>query len=160
VTGPGYDLLVVLHALSAVIGFGAVGVTGTYAARARSAPEPRKDPRLGRYFRPGTNWAERSLLLTPLLGGLVLGVGDRPAVSQPWPWIGLGCWAIAAAIASAWSWPAERRIQDWLGAPADCEEVTNDLAQFQRECRVVVRTSSVISVCFFVAVVVMVSQPG
>jgi hypothetical protein len=159
-TGPGYDILVVLHVLSAVIGFGAVGVTGTYAARAASAEQPRKDPRLGRYFRPGTNWAERSLLLTPLLGGLVLGIGDRPAASQSWPWIGLGCWAIAAAIASAWSWPAERRIQDWLAWKGDPKEVTTDLVQFQQACRVVVRASSVISICFFVAVVAMVSQPG
>ena len=96
-TGPSYDLLVGLHVLSAVVGFGAVSVSGTYAGRARSLAAPHQDPGLRRYFHPGTNWAERSLLLTPVLGAVVLWSGDRAAASQAWPWIGLGCWVLAAA---------------------------------------------------------------
>ncbi|MGA3352433.1 MAG: DUF2269 family protein [Acidimicrobiales bacterium] len=148
-----------LHVLSAVIGFGAVGVTGTYAARARSARDPRSEPRLVRYFRPGTNWAERSLLLTPLLGALVLSVGDRSAGSQPWPWVGLGCWAVAAAIASGSCWPAERRIQAWL-AEEGAGYARTDPAQFRQACRVVQWGASAISVCFLAAVVVMIAQPS
>jgi len=159
VTGAGYDALVGLHVLSAVVGFGAVGVSGTYAARARSAAEPRQDPTLRRYFRPGTNWAERSLLLTPVLGGLVLWTGDRPAASQPWPWIGLGCWALAAAIASGWCWPAELRIQTWLAVTDDVRERPQPgLSELQHACRVVQRSASGISLCFLAAVVVMIGQ--
>ncbi|MGD0944546.1 MAG: DUF2269 family protein [Acidimicrobiales bacterium] len=159
-TGPGYDLLVVLHALSAVLGFGAVGVTGTYATRARSVREPRKEPRLRRYFHPSTNWAERSLLLTPVLGAVALWTGDRSAVSQAWPWIGLGCWVLAAAIATAWCWPAERRIQTWLADSGDPDEsASGELAQFQDACRALQWGASAMSVCFLAAVVVMIGQP-
>ena len=113
-TAPVYDLLVVLHVLSAVIGFGSVGVSGAYAARGRSSANPRQDATLVRYFHPGTNWAERTLLVTPVLGAIVLFAGDRSAASEIWPWIGLGAWTCAAAMATAWCWPAERRIQAWL----------------------------------------------
>jgi hypothetical protein len=146
--------------MSAVVGFGAVGATGLYAARARTSPDPRTEPRLRRYFHPGTNWAERSLLVTPVLGATVLWSGDRAAASQAWPWIGLGCWVIAAGIVSASCWPAERRIQVWLaqvdhsgqGEPAE-------LARFRHTCRVLERGASAISVCFLAAVVVMIAQP-
>jgi hypothetical protein len=159
-TGPGYDLLVVAHVLSAVIGFGAVAVTGSYAGRARSASQPRREERIVRYFQPGTNWAERCLLLTPLLGGLVLGVGDRPAASQPWPWIGLGCWVVAAGIASARCWPAERRVQAWLAHEATAfDEEPVGLDGFKKACRAVELGSLGVSLCFLAAVVVMIWQP-
>ena len=164
-TAPVYDLLVVLHVLSAVIGFGSVGVSGAYAARARSSANPRQDATLVRYFHPGTNWAERTLLVTPVLGAIVLFAGDRSAASEIWPWIGLGGWTCAAAMATAWCWPAERRIQTWLsGAPRCTARPTRagavpGLADFRKACRAVQWGASAISICFVVAVVFMVGQP-
>ena len=171
-TAPVYDLLVVLHVLSAVIGFGSVGVSGAYAARGRSSANPRQDATLVRYFHPGTNWAERTLLVTPVLGAVVLFAGDRSAASEVWPWIGLGAWACAAAMATAWCWPAERRIQAWLsGGAADAADIgaadadagavgsPAGLADFRKACRAVQWGASAISICFVVAVVFMVGQP-
>jgi len=158
--GPSYDLLVGLHALSAAVGFGAVGVSGTYAARARSAAEPRQDPGLQRYFHPSTNWAERSLFLTPVLGAIVLWAGDRSAVWQVWPWIGLGCWILAAAIATSRCWPAERKIQAWLAdVPESGERPPPGLAEFREACRSVQWGASATSLCFLAAVVAMIWQP-
>jgi hypothetical protein len=159
-TGPGYDLLVVLHALSAVVGFGAVGVTGVYAASARSAPNPSRDAKLVRYFRPGTNWAERTMVMTPVLGAIVLAVGDHPAASQAWPWAGLGCGVGGAGAATGWCWPAERRIQDWLNGGGGSDDAKADLAGFRRACRDVQWAASAISVLFLIAVVVMIGQPS
>lgn len=158
-TGPGYDVLVGVHVLSAVIGFGSVGLSGTYAARARSSSSPRDDATVLRYFHPGTNWAERALLVTPVLGAVVLFAGDRNAVSQAWPWIGLGAWAVAAALVSAWCWPAERRVQAWLANAGRGDPGGTDLAGFRDACKAVQWSASAISVCFAVAVVVMVGQP-
>ena len=159
-TGPSYDLVVGLHVLSAVVGFGAVSVSGAYASRARSVAEPHRDPGLKRYFHPGTNWAERALLLTPVLGAIVLWSGDRSAVSQVWPWIGLGCWVLAAAVATGRCWPAERKMQAWLAAVPGDEEPAPPRAEFREACRAVQGGASVISLCFLVAVVVMIWQPG
>jgi hypothetical protein len=159
-TGPGYDLLVGLHALSAVVGFGAVGISGTYAARARSLAEPRGDDGLRRYFRTGANWAERSLFVTPVLGAIVLGVGDSSAVSQPWPWIGLGCWVLAAGIATGLCWPAERRIQIFFADTSDDgERPAPGLVELREACATLQWGASAVSLCFLVAVVAMIWQP-
>jgi hypothetical protein len=159
-TGPSYDLLVGLHALSAVVGFGAVGVSGTYAARARSAAEPQAQEGLKRYFQPSTNWAERSLFLTPVLGAIVLWAGDSSAVSQAWPWIGLGCWVLAVGIATGLCWPAERKIQMWLAdAPVHGEGPVSGLVEFRDACRALQWGASATSLCFVVAVVAMIWQP-
>ncbi len=159
-TGPGYDVLVLAHVLSAVVGFGAIGITGTYAARARSLPEPLRQARLRRYFHPGTNWAERSLYLTPVLGAILLFAGDRSAVSQLWPWIGLGCWLLAVAIATALCWPAERKIQSFFAQVGEArQDAPEALAGFRDACRVLQWGASAISLCFLVAVVVMIGQP-
>jgi hypothetical protein len=157
-TGPGYDVLVGLHALSAVVGFGAVGVSGTYAARARSAAEPRGDAGLRRYFHPGTNWAERCLLVTPVFGAILLWAGDSSAVSEVWPWIGLGCWLVSAGVASGLCWPAERRVQAFFAGPPEGGDRPG-LVEFREACRALQWGASGVSLCFLVAVVVMIWQP-
>ena len=82
-TGPGYDMLVGLHALSAIIGFGAVAVSGTVRGPGPGGRPRREATTAGRYFRPGTNWAERLLLLTPVLGAVCCGLGTpRPRRSH------------------------------------------------------------------------------
>ena len=164
-TGPGYDVLLAAHVLSAVIGFGAVAASGVYAARGRKARDPLRERPLLRYFRPGTNWAARCLLLTPILGGTLLWAGDRAAASEAWPWIGLGFWALAAAVAGSWCWPAERRIQEWLDAVNQAvifgqeERPPPELESFRDSCLAVERSASAISLCFLAAVVVMIAQP-
>ncbi len=95
-----------------------------------------------------------------MFGAALLFGGDRSAVSQLWPWIGLGCWVLAAGVASAWCWPAERRIQAWLAAGADSgRSAASELGQFRDACRVVQRGAFAIAVLFLVAVVVMIGQP-
>ena len=149
-TGPSYDLLVGLHALSVVVGFGAVGVSGYYAARARSAAEPQAQEGLKRYFQPrARTGAERSLFLTPVLGAIVLWAGDSSAVSQAWPWIGLGCWVLAVGIATGLCWPAERKIQMWLAdAPVHGEGPVSGLVEFRDVCRALQWGASATSWCF------------
>ncbi len=159
-TGPGYDALLAAHVLSAVVGFGAVAASGVYAARGRRTHDPLRERSLLRYFRPGTNWAARCLLLTPIIGGILLWAGDRSAASEAWPWVGLGLWTLAAAIAGSWCWPAERKIQEWLAAVGDQGERTPpELARFRKSCLTVERSASAMSLCFLAAVVVMIAQP-
>ncbi len=114
VTSPLYDTVMAFHVLAAVVGFGALGSTGAYAAAARRARDPFASVSLRRYFGSGRNWAARAVLLVPLLGGALLGLGGGRDLAAAWPWIGLAIWTVAVAVASAVLWPAEREIQRLL----------------------------------------------
>lgn len=175
-TGPAYAALLACHVASVVAGFGALVATGLFARRMAVSPEPRADPSLRRYFREGTNWVSRAVLVVPVFGALLLATGDRRAVGEPWPWIGLGAWLVAAVTAARWCWPAEAGIQRWLARPdaavgpdeqAESSQgvvrgsaaVAAGREQLRADCSAAARGGAVVSICFVVALVVMVGQP-
>jgi hypothetical protein len=169
---PAYDVLLVAHVLSAVLGFGAIAIAGGEASSARRSADPASDEGVRRFFKPGRDWPARTILFVPVLGlGLLFG-GDRPDVRAVWPWIGLGIWVVAVGVATAVCWPAERSAQLALSAlvdsgaaaeatPADGspEAPTPLIEDFRSACRRMELAAGAISLCFFAAVVVMVAQP-
>lgn len=168
-TGPLYSSVIVAHVLAAVVGFGALGATGSYAAGLRrclsSAPAP--SPSTLRYFRPGRNWAARSILLVPVLGATLLVLGHGRDLGRAYPWIGLGLWLSATAVASGVMWPAEREIQDLVAPPArtgasgglDAETDPGRAEVLASACLRCERAAAVTSVLFVAALVVMIAQP-
>lgn len=152
-----YGFVLAAHVVSAFIGFGAVAVTGIYGARTKAARRPREDPALVRYFRPGRNWAELVLVLTPLLGLTLLFGGDRSAVGQVWPWTGLALWTVAVGAASSLAWPAERSLQRYFAGVPGGPDGAEALA---RACRRIELGTAVASVCFVAAFFVMFFQPA
>lgn len=155
-SSPLYDIVMAAHVLAALVGFGALGSTGAYAAAARRVSDPFSTASLARYFAPGANRAARAILLVPLLGGALLALGHGRDVGRAWPWIGLASWTTAAAVASALLWPAERRIQQLL-AGAATPEASAALASAARRAE---RAAAVTSLLFVVAFVVMIWQPA
>lgn len=151
-----YSVVVALHVVSALGGFGAVALTGWFAAALRRPAGGSDVERLRRYFRPGRNWVARALLLVPVFGATLLALGHGADVGQPYPWIGLSIWLVTIALVSAVVWPGERAIQRVLasaGAPVLDEAL-------RATCRRLERVAGVTSVLFVVAVAVMVIQPG
>jgi hypothetical protein len=165
--------MVALHIVTAVVGFGAVAVTGVLALAAARDPA---SPAACRYFRPGPNWASYLVLLVPVFGAGLEASSGWADLGAAWPWIALGLWAVAVA-AGAVHWPAERRLQSLL-APAIAPQPTSDKTVLgpaaQRSplppasdaagalagtCRRVVWSSGVMTVCFLAALAVMVVQP-
>jgi uncharacterized membrane protein len=143
--------LVVLHVLSAVVGFGAIFLTGLYAGVARR----RANAAARRYFRPGPNWAARALYVVPVLGVVLVETShgaDRFA--QLWVWVSVVLWVLATALAQAVVWPGEDRIQRLLA-----ESGANE-PELDRACRRVERAAAAIDVVFVATVVLMVAQPG
>jgi uncharacterized membrane protein len=152
-TGVGYSVLLLLHVACAVIGFGALATTGIQARRAGKGGAGIEAVR--RYFRPGVNWAARTLYGVPVFGFALIGAssgsfdaGDGFVVA------GLGLWALAAVVAEAVVWPAERRIQTALS-----ETGAADVPRFELDCRRVATAAVLLSVVFVAAVVLMVARP-
>lgn len=155
--GPGYSVLLVAHVAAAVAGFGALVVTGAQAARARRGPRQPGAEGVRRYFRPGVNWAGRTLYLVPVLGfGLVADSGGAFDPGDGWVIAGLVVWVVAAALAEAVLWPGERRIQLLVTERWDDPVAGPTL---ERQCRRVSATSVVLAGLFVAGVVVMVAKP-
>jgi len=153
--GPLYSSVMALHVLAAVVGFGALGATGAYAAGLRRDPAGA----LGaarRYFRPGRNWAARAILAVPVLGGVLLALGQGRDVGKAFPWVGLGLWLLATGIASWILWPAEAEVQRLLALGEAGEAGEKVLVAACARCE---RAAMVTSVLFVVALAVMVVQP-
>lgn len=152
--GAAYEVVVLAHMLAAVIGFGAVGVSGAYAlVLARRGPVPES---VVRYYRPGVNWAGRILFLVPILGFVLIGMTHGPhgyGLSDGWVMIGLALWAAAALAAEMVLWPTERGLQQ-LVATGEWDSSAH------RSMTLRVAWTSVGLVAIFVAaMVVMVAKP-
>lgn len=161
VSRPVYDIVLVAHVAAALIGFGAIAAGGLAASAARRASDPASDDGIRRFFKRAPDWPARAIFLVPVLGLILLLGGDRAAMGDPWPWIGLGLWVVAAGVATAQCWPAERRAQEALAAlcePVPCPSEVQ-LRQFRDACQRMELAVGAISVCFVAAILVMVLQP-
>ena len=155
--GPGYSVLLVLHVAVAVVGFGTVAATGVQAARARRGPGQPGADGLRRYFRPGVNWAGRTLYLVPVLGfGLLADSSGAFDLGDAWVVAGLAVWVVAAVLAEVLVWPGERRLQTLVTERWDDPGARQAL---EEQCRRIAVTSAVLAGLFVAAVVVMVAKP-
>jgi len=152
--GAGYEVVVLAHVLAAVIGFGAVGVSGAYAlVLARRGPIPES---VVRYYRPGVNWAGRILFLVPILGFVLIGMSHGPhgyGLSDGWVMVGLALWAAAALAAEMVLWPTERELQQ-LVATGEWDGSAHRSLTLR-----VMWTSVALTAIFVAAMVVMVAKP-
>ncbi len=157
---PLYDALLILHVLTAVVGFGSLAVGGLAAAAGRRSRDPAGDERVLRFFREGIDWPARAVLLVPVLGLALLFGGDRSNETMPWPWLGLAIWGTAVAIMCFVSWPAERAAQRELAALQAGEDGDGSRAGgFSAACTRMESAAGLTSVCFAFAVAIMIWQP-
>jgi len=156
-TGAVYTVLLMLHVLCAVVGFGTMVVTGVQAARARRGPTAPGAPGVQRYFRPGVNWAGRALYGVPVFGFSLIEASDGVFRSgDGFVVVGLVLWLAATLLAEVVVWPGERRIQVELDRHWEEGEVSPTL---DRDCRQVAVAGAVLAVLFVAATVFMVGKP-
>jgi uncharacterized membrane protein len=124
-------------------------------------PEP-----LRRYFRPGVNWAGRTIYGIPVFGFALIGMSQGAyAVTDGWVLSGLVLFATLALLAECVLWPAERRLQQAVPAAgtsaagpetvlprALSEAMTADAARMER-------AASGALVLLVAATVLMIAQP-
>jgi uncharacterized membrane protein len=146
-----YDLVLLAHVLTALIGLGAIVVAaGCALALSRSGPASQS---LSRYYRPGINWAGRVLFLVPVFGVALIAMSHGEwSFSDPWVGIGLVLWLVVAAVAELVLWPAERRLQEVVGTPSAGTDPRS-------LCLRLVAVAAVLALVLVAATVVMVAKP-
>jgi hypothetical protein len=145
-----YDALVALHVVSAVVGFGAVALSGVYGATARHAGRRDAQEEIARYFRsPGR--AEWLVLAVPFLGAAALGARPEGAdFGAVWVVSGAVLWLAAAALLLGVVRPAERRIRAAAGRAGPTAAAGRRLMW----------AAAASDVLFVAALVLMVGQPS
>ena len=160
--GAAFDVVLLLHVACVVAGLVstvAAAATAARLGRLLRASAPLPEP-LRRYFRPGVNWAGRTIYGIPAFGFALIAMSQGAyALGDGWVLAGLGLF-VAMAILAEWRlWPAERRLQAAVatvgtvpGPPPDAEQALADAARMAWAARAAL-------VLLLVGTVVMVAQP-
>jgi hypothetical protein len=144
---PVFDVLVGLHIACAVIGFGAVAISGSYGASARRVDRPGSVEETQRYFR-SRGRAELLIVAVPLFGlGALAAKPTEGDLGDLWVLGGLCIWSVAAVLLLAVVRPAERRIR--TGRPQDAVGGGTRLMWAAAGC----------DLAFVAALILMVAQP-
>ncbi len=163
---PVYDLVMILHVLSAVIGFGTLMVSGVYSANLQKSKDIFNSKQLKKYFTGKTNYMGNVLFLVPVFGAILLYMGKWHQLSHPYPWVGIACWTIGALVAGFIIFPQEKLIGVYINKNGQTGEDRSGISdghsheKFKQMSRKIERASSVAAVCFTLAVVFMVIQPS
>jgi Predicted integral membrane protein (DUF2269) len=156
--GPAFDIVLILHVACVVAGLATVATSGVVAARlarllSDSAPLPES---VVRYFRPGVNWAGRSVYGIPLFGFLLLTLSHGAySLRDGWVTAGLGIFVLMVLVTEGVLWPAERRLQGSLLTLSAATPAEDSV----RDARAMSRSATVAIVLLLVGSVLMVAQP-
>ena len=163
--GAAFDVVLLFHVGCVVVGIATVVTATTTAGRLRRAlgsATPLPDA-LRRYFRPGVNWAGRTVYGIPVFGFALLAM-SRGAFSLSDGWVlgGLGLFVALALVSEAVLWPAERRVQAALAEGATARASTTPVARSEAaeaSAIVMARAGGVVLVLLLAGTVLMIAQP-
>jgi hypothetical protein len=158
--GAAFDIVLLLHVASVVVGLVTMATAAATATRLRrllGSPLPLAEPLL-RYFRPGVNWAGRTVYGIPAFGFALLAMSQGAyALGQGWVLGGLAIFAAVALLGEGVLWPAEHRLQVGLlaaRAPGGSAEPSLD-----HDATVMARAAVAALVLLVAGTVLMVAQP-
>jgi hypothetical protein len=168
--GAAFDIVLLLHVACVVVGVVTTATAAATATRLRrllASSRPMPEP-LRRYFRPGTNWAGRTVYGIPVFGFALLAMSQGAyALGQGWVLGGLAIFAAVALLGEGVLWPAEQRLAGTLARDGDPREPAlggdggGDLdgSALDREAVLVSRSAVAALVLLLAGTVLMVAQP-
>jgi uncharacterized membrane protein len=158
--GPAFDVVLILHVGCVVVGLTTTVASALSAGRLRTLLRTATLPpeAVLRYFRPGVNWAGRTIYGIPIFGFalLALGHGDY-ALRDGWVMGGLAIFVGIVLLAEGVLWPAERRLQVSLVAASDGGTAADE--SVRRDARAMELSAAVTLVLLVVGSALMVAQP-
>jgi len=158
--GAAFDVVLVLHVGCVVAGFVtalAAATTGSRLGRLLASGTPLPEA-LRRYFRPGVNWAGRTVYGIPIFGVALLAMSQgADAPGDAWVQAGIALFVALALVGEGALWPAERRLQAAVAAAG--EGPLADVAASSRDATTMARAATAALVLLAAGTVLMVAQP-
>jgi hypothetical protein len=161
--GPAFDIVLLVHVGCVVVGLVTIVTSAATAGRLRKSlatalplPEP-----VGRYFKPGTNWAGRVIWGIPVFGFALLAMSQGAyGLRDGWVMGGLAIFVVVALLAEGVLWPAERRLQSALaGYPGGPETGTEPAPSVEHDARLMSLSAKAALVLLIAGTILMVAQP-
>jgi hypothetical protein len=162
--GAAFDIVLLLHVACVVVGLVTTGTAAATATRLRrllGSSLPLPEP-LRRYFRPGINWAGRTVYGIPVFGFALVAMSQGAyALGQGWVLGGLAIFAALAFVGEGVLWPAEQRLQIALsdGEPRVAESGDRAERPLEHDATVLSRAAVAALVLLVIGTVLMVAQP-
>jgi hypothetical protein len=155
--GPAFDIVLLLHVGCVVVGLVTTAAAAATASRLRrllGSPVPLPEPLL-RYFRPGVNWAGRTVYGIPVFGFALIAMSQGAyALGDGWVLGGLTIFAALVLVGEGVLWPAEQRLQ--VALAADAAEAPESL---DRDATSMERAAVAALVLLVAGTVLMLTQP-
>jgi len=158
--GPAFDIVLIVHVGCVVVSLATLVASVTTASRLRTVLRggAALPDAVARYFRPGVNWAGRSVYGIPVFGFLLLALSHgKYSLHDGWVMAGLIILVGVVLIAEGLLWPAERRLQVTVAPLRQGGVPTGE--EILRDTRAMVVSGSLALVLIVLGSALMVAQP-
>jgi hypothetical protein len=160
--GAPFDIVLLLHVGCVVVGLVTTATAAATASRLRrllGSSLPLPDP-LRRYFRPGINWAGRTVYGIPVFGFALVAMSQGAyALGQGWVLGGLAIFAALAFLGEGVLWPAEQRLQGTLAASGEAGGGEDCRVPLDGDAALMTRAAVAALVLLVAGSVLMLAQP-
>jgi len=155
ITSSAYKIVLVLHILAAILGFGSVMLNGIYASEVRKRPGPEGAAIADANYKVSFGVAMWFVYAIPVLGLALVGMSDKAwKFSQTWVWLSLVLWFALVGLVHGVHRPNVRQLDALVrsGRP--------EPAEIERRERLAATMGMVLSLLVVAALVLMVFKPG
>lgn len=166
IDGFAYNVVLLLHFLAAIVGFGGVLLNGVYAAKAQALPPDRALAVMETNTFVSTKVAQKAIYTVPLFGiALVEMSEDAFEWSQTWVWLSLVLYVVAIGVSHGVMGPAVREmlaLQAEVAAagPTAAGGPPPQAARMEALGKKIAPTSMVLDLALVVIIVLMIWKPG
>jgi uncharacterized membrane protein len=147
-----YELLLIIHIVTVVVGIGTVTLNGLYGAKAKAAG-PNGGLAIGQANFAVSEVAEKFIYAIPVTGILMMLVEDFWEWSQTWVWLSIVLYIAAVGISHSVQIPSARRMNELMAAGPPNEE-TSALE------KKLAMGGAVLNLLAVVIIALMVTKPG
>lgn len=151
-----YRIVLALHIIAVVVGFGSVLLNGVYASKAKARQGPEGAAIAQANYEVSFGWAQWFIYAIIIFGFALVGMSDKLIkFSQTWVWLSVVLYLAIIGIVHGVHRPNVRRLNELMreGNPANREEM-------ERRGRLAEAMGMVMTVLFVVIVFLMVIKPG
>lgn len=160
----GFHLMVLLHLITVIVGFGGVILNGLYAAQARKRPPAEGLAIMEANTFVSMQVAEKFIYAVPIFGFAAMGMSDEVyKFTQTWIWLSLLVYVIALGVSHAVLMPAVKRmleLQREVVASPPAGGPPPQAAEMQALGQKIASSSMVLHVSLAIVLVLMVWKPG